>query len=116
MGSQAIVGLFRPCFCWFWSTTGGLALPVSITAGTRSSTDVSARSLSRIDTVRVGAAAGLRSAIRSALAARLTTSPGLFGNGLPAAGEIVAEGQLGGAQAGGKRGGDRGAQKCFVNL
>ena len=68
IGSQAIVGL-RPGFN---SMVEGLALPVSTTAGTRSSTDVSARSFSRIETVRVEAAAGFGSTSRSDLPMRLT--------------------------------------------
>ena len=61
IGSQAIVGL-RPGFN---SVGAGLAFPVSTAAGTRSSTDVSGRSFSRIETVRVGTADGFRSAWRS---------------------------------------------------
>src|SRR5439155_816197 len=38
IGSQAIVGLLWPCFC-FWGRIGGLALPVSMTAGTTQAED-----------------------------------------------------------------------------
>ena len=82
-----------------------------MTAGTRSSTDVSARSFSRIDTVRVGnlrlldvgEPVGFAGAIDVMVRSWLAVS-----DRLPAVGQIVAGGQLHGADLdGAKRRGDR---------
>ncbi len=120
IGSQAMVGLLRPCFWfWIWSIVAGLALPALDDGGDpqqhrrfgkvvqphRHGAGGNRRLL------EIGEPVGLAGAVDGM--SGLLGMAGLVGDRLPAVGQIMAEGQLRGAK---RRGDCNSAQKCLVNL